>query len=172
MEPFIGQIQAFAFNFVPRGWLACAGQTLDIASHTALFSLLGTQYGGDGRTTFKLPDLRGRVLINQGTAPGLSPYICGEMGGIEEVTLSSAQIPSHTHSVSCSSDNGNVTSPVNAFPAAEAAPGVDIWNSSSNSHMNAYMISSTGGGLAHENRQPFMVVNWCIAIEGIFPSRS
>lgn len=173
MEPFVGQIQAFGFNFAPRGWAFCDGQMMSISQNTALFSLLGTVYGGDGRTTFGLPDLRGRVSLHQGTGPGLSHYNIGQRGGVESVTLTQAQMPAHNHAVQCVSSNGNVASPVGALPAAEVAAGADIWsNAAANGQMAATMIASAGGSQPHSNIQPYLVLNWCIALQGLYPSRN
>lgn len=171
--PFTGQIIRFAGNFAPRGWAFCDGQLLPIAQNTALFSLLGTTYGGDGRTTFALPDLRSRVPIHPGNGPGLSSYRLGQKGGTETVTLQTTQIPSHNHLVECVSSVGNKTSPDGAIPGSETAGTVDFWSdAASDGTMNANMIKNTGGGQGHENRQPYLAVNYIIALEGTYPSRS
>jgi len=174
MDPFIGQIQAFGFGFAPRGWALCDGQLLAINENTALFSLIGTNYGGDGRTTFALPDLRGRVALHQGQGPGLGRYAIGQQGGSETVTLTEAEMPAHNHPVTCVTSNGNVPSPAGALPAAEGAPNADIWsNENSNlSKMAPEMLTAVGGGSAHDNMQPYLTQSWCIALQGTYPSRS
>jgi len=157
----------FGFNFAPRGWARCDGQLLPIAQNTALFSLLGTTYGGDGRTTFALPDLRGRVPIHPGNGPGLSPYQQGQRGGTENVTLIAQQIPAHSHSQPCSSDDPNAGSPVDNVPAAVANP---IYATAANAAMAA--TGPVGGSQPHTNIQPYLAVYFCIALQGIFPSRN
>ena len=172
-EPFLGQITRFAGNFAPRGWAFCDGQLLSINANQALFSLLGTTYGGDGRTTFALPDLRGRVPVHPGTGSGLSTYKLGQKGGAETVTLNASQLPSHNHQVQCVSSNGNKPEPGGNLPGAEASAGVDLWtNANSDGTMRSDMLQNTGGGQAHNNIQPYQAVNYIIALQGTFPSRS
>lgn len=168
-EPFIGEIRMVGFNFAPAGWALCNGQLISIAQNTALFSLLGTNFGGDGRVTFALPDLRGRVPIHQGQGPGLSNYVMGQLSGAENVTLTQTQIPAHNHLLSCSTDDPNSGSPANSFPAAVATP---IYSSAANATMAANAISIAGGSQPHSNLQPYLTINFCIALQGIFPSRS
>ena len=172
MEPFIGQIQSFAFSYAPQGWAQCNGQQLPISENQALFAVIGTTYGGNGVTTFALPDLRGRVLMHLGTGNGLSTHMIGEFSGYEQVPLTEAQMPSHNHMVNCVDSNGNVSAPSNAFPGAEAAPTVDIWSSDApTAQMAQEMIAASGNGQPHNNMQPYLVVNWCIATDGLFPPR-
>lgn len=161
----------FGFNFAPRNWAFCDGQLLPIAQNTALFSLLGTTYGGDGRTTFGLPDLRGRVPLHDGsgTGPGLSSYSLGQQGGLETVTLTAQQIPPHNHLQACSSDDPNSGSPAGNFPAAVSPP---IYSSGANAAMANTAVGNAGGGQQHENRQPYLAINFCIALQGVFPSRN
>lgn len=167
-EPFLGQIQCFGFNFAPRGWATCDGQILSIAQNTALFSLLGTMYGGNGQTTFALPDLRGRVSMHFGTGPGLSPYTQGEVSGSEAVTLLQTQIPSHNHLV-----NASTAEPTDSVPNGLLLGSSAIYTGGNpTSVMNPQSIGFTGGSQPHSNLQPFLVLNWCIALEGIFPSRN
>jgi len=166
-EPYIGQLLCVGFNFAPIGWAFCQGQLMSIAENNALFALLGTTYGGDGITTFGLPDLRGRIPAGFGQGPGLSNYTQGEIGGKESVTLTIAQMPQHNHGVSCSSADPQDTSPVNTVPAAGGS-----YSPTANSKMNQLMIRPAGNDQPHENRQPYLVLNWIIALEGIFPSRS
>jgi microcystin-dependent protein len=174
MEPILGQLALFGFNFVPNGWMACNGQLLAISQYSALFSLLGTTYGGNGTTTFALPDLRGRSAINQGQGPGLSDYVIGEASGSESVTLTTASLPSHTHSISASSAEGTSNSPEGAIPAAYGSslpPAGPYTSGSPTGTMSAQAVSPTGGNMPISTLSPFLVLNWCIAIEGVYPSR-
>lgn len=172
-DPFLGEIRPFGFTFAPSGWALCNGQLLSIAQNSALFSLLGTTYGGNGTTTFALPDLRGRVPMHVGNGAGLSPRTLGESGGQEAVTLLTTQIPAHSHpgvSPPCSTDDPNSGSPLNNFPAAV---GTSIYSTTSNATMGAGGTTGlTGGGQPHSNVQPYLVINFCICLFGIFPSRS
>ncbi len=173
-DPWIGEIALVAFNFAPQGWALCNGQLLSIAQNTALFSLLGTTYGGDGITTFALPNLQSRVPLHFGQGPGLSSYPLGANGGVESVTLQTTQIPAHTHSFTpqASTASGSAASPAGAF-WAESGSGDKIYHAGkSNTHMAAQTLGNTGGGQAHENRQPYLALNYIIALVGIFPSRS
>jgi len=170
MEPFIGQIVMFGGNFAPRSWALCDGQLLPISSNTALFSILGTTYGRDGRTTFGLPDLRSRVAIHPGQGPGLSRYRLGEKGGVETATLSINQIPAHTHLMRGNSGQPSESNPEAGFPANSAAIGEDLYNSTGNVNMGS--TTPTGGSQNHPNIQPFQCVNYIIALQGVFPSRS
>lgn len=168
------------FSFAPRGWAFCYGQLLPIAQNQALFSLLGTTYGGDGRTTFALPDLRGRCAVGMGQGPGLSNYSQGEMAGQEHVTLIQTQIPAHTHALTASSANGTVSDPTNAVIAnnqvtierGNTVPGNAFNPGPANTVMNPQAIQPAGGSQPHENRQPYTAMNYIIALQGIFPSRN
>ena len=173
-EPFVGEITMFAGNFAPRGWAFCDGQLLAVSQNDALFSILGTTYGGDGRTTFGLPDLRGRAAMHAGSGPGLSTYRLGAKGGVEHVTLTTSQMPSHNHGVESVSDTvGNQPSPGSHLPAAEAGASADLWsNLATDGDMKSSMIKNTGGSKQHENRQPYEAVNYIIALVGLYPSRS
>jgi microcystin-dependent protein len=172
-DAYLAGVCVFAGTFAPRNWAFTNGQLLSIASNTALFSLVGTLYGGDGRTTFGLPDTRGRAVIGPGRGPGLSNYPVGAKGGQETVTLSTLQMAAHNHTVAPGgiSGLGNVDTPSGAVPAqvrrqdyySTATPDVS---------MAATTSSATGGSQAHENRPPFLAMNWIIAIQGIYPSRS
>lgn len=175
-SPFLGEIKLFAGNFAPRGWAFCNGQLLSIAQNSALFALLGTIYGGDGVTTFALPDLRGRVPVHLGQGPGLSNYPQGTTGGAETVTLAVTQIPSHAHTLNASDLPGAATSPANNF-IAEPNPGLGkaanpAFNSSASTTLAPGAVSATGGGQAHENRPPYLTLNYIISLQGIFPSRN
>jgi microcystin-dependent protein len=170
-EPFIGMIVMFAGNFAPRGWAFCQGQILSIAQNTALFSILGTTYGGNGQTTFALPDLRSRVPAGQGQGPGLSSYSLGQQSGSETVTLIQTQMPAHGHFVACSSDDATSGDPSLNFPSAFPQK---IYSSAATpgKTMNTAMIAQTGGSQPHNNIQPYLCINFIIALEGIFPSRN
>jgi microcystin-dependent protein len=171
-DQFVGEIRVFPFSFAPLGWAMCNGQILPISQNTALFSLLGTFYGGDGKSNFALPNFQGHVAVSQGQGPGLSQYVIGETGGQPMVELSLSQIPAHTHTVQCA-PTGNTTSPANAVFAgaptgkspAYAAPGTAV-------QMLPSGVTVAGGGQPHENRPPFLMMNFCIALQGIFPPRS
>lgn len=174
-EPFFGQIIMFAGNFAPRNWAFCHGQLIPIQQNQSLFSILGTTYGGDGRTTFALPDLRGRVPVGEGTGPRLSQRHLGERFGEETVTLNSNQIPSHTHtfSLEASTDDGNTDEPGGAYPA-KAAGGETVYsdNIDNATALGNSGIGNTGGGQSHDNMQPSLGINYIICIEGLYPSRN
>ena len=181
MEPMIGEVRIFAGNFAPRSWALCHGQLLPISQNQALFSILGTTYGGDGRTTFALPDLRGRVAVSQGNGPGLSDYRLGQRGGVETVTLNTTQIPSHTHimtgGVSVSVNTEGATT--NEGAGNTLGAGSIIFNANApeageniNGVTSTLAAGNTGGNQSHENRQPYLAVNYIIALQGVFPSRS
>ncbi len=168
-EPYVGEIRMFAGDFAPRGWAFCDGQLLAVSQNDALFSLLGTVYGGDGRTTFGLPDLRGRVPIHQGTGPGLSNRRIGSKAGVEEVTLTVNQLPSHTHPLQAS---GNLATSPNPQGQVFARAGGQAYSPNFDPNpMNAVAISNVGGSQSHINLMPFLCVNFIIALVGIYPSR-
>lgn len=167
--PYIGEIKLFAGNFQPRGYAFCDGRLLPISQYSALFALIGTTYGGDGQTTFALPDLRGRIPINQGTGPGLSTYVIGQAFGTETVTLTTQQMPAHTHTALCNSAPG-VATPANGFWAATT--GVSGYAATSDGTMNAQSLTPAGGSQPHENRMPLLALNFIIALEGVFPARN
>jgi microcystin-dependent protein len=170
--PYIGEVRVFGGNFAPVGWALCDGQLLPIAQYDALFALIGTAYGGDGQTTFALPDLRGRVPLHYGSGPGISTRIIGEAGGSETVTLTTDQMPAHTHPPqalatpgSSSVPSGNVWAGVSAgalYTATDPAPAAP---------MNSAILQPVGGSQPHANMQPFQCVNFIIALEGIFPTQ-
>ncbi len=169
-EPFIGQIVMFAGNFAPRGWALCDGQLLPISQYSALFSILGTTYGGDGRTTFGLPELRGRAPIHAGTGPGLTPRRLGQRAGEESVTLNATQIPSHTHTLNGAGVAANATNPAGGMLAETRED--SYAGAQQVAPMASATVAATGGGQAHNNMPPYTVVNYIIALQGIFPSRS
>jgi microcystin-dependent protein len=164
--PFIGSITLFAGNFAPRGWAFCNGQLLPINQNTALFSLLGTTYGGNGMTTFALPDLRGRVPTHAGQGPGLSPYTLGESAGSESVTLTAAQMPAHNHAQPATNAEQGTSRPGNAVPAKGG-----VYAGASDGSAMA-PSSAAGGGLPHDNRAPYLALNFIIALQGIYPALS
>ena len=169
-EPFIGQIQTFGFNFAPRAWALCNGQLLPISQNTALFSLLGTIYGGDGRTTFALPDLRGRMPMHYGQGSGLSNRQISQSSGAESHQLSVGELPGHTHTHNVTAAVGDSPSPVGTVPAT-ANDGESNY-STETSGLSTVSGNSQGGGQAHNNMPPFLVINFSIALTGIFPSRN
>ncbi|OUS14666.1 phage tail protein [Nonlabens dokdonensis] len=188
MDPFLGEITTFAGNFAPRGWAFCHGQLLAISQNTALFSILGTTYGGDGRTTFALPDLRGRAAVSQGNGPGLSNYSLGQRGGVENVTLNQTQIPSHTHTASgtvrASSGTGTSNDPAGANFASASTPlnptttvDTQVYTSGANDGTMAannvdVTVGNSGSSQSHTNMQPYLAINYIIALQGVFPSRN
>ncbi|MGD0089795.1 MAG: tail fiber protein [Planctomycetota bacterium] len=172
-SPFVGEIKIFAGNFPPKGWAFCQGQILPIAQNTALFSLLGTSYGGNGTSNFALPDLQGRAAVHQGQGPGTSNYVIGEMVGAETVALTSAQIPAHAHSVNSLSTSGDSRTPAGNVWAGVSEPVTNLYtNASPNTAMNVNASGSAGGSLPHNNMQPYLASNFIIALQGIFPARS
>lgn len=177
-EAYVGEIRMVGFNFAPVNWALCNGQLLSIAQNAALFSLLGTFYGGNGQTTFALPDLRGRVPINFGQGPGLSNYSIGDIGGTESVTLLTQQMPAHNHLINVNNQAANQTDPTKGIPSLvndgtgrEAKSYPAYSNTSPNGTMLATAIANAGNNLPHENRQPFLTINFIICLYGIFPSR-
>jgi len=171
VEPFIGEIRWVGFNFAPTGWATCDGQILAISQNTALFSLLGTTYGGDGKTTFALPDLRGRVPLHSGQGPGLSQRTIGEKGGAETVTLTTSQLPAHTHQAVGTSNVATAVSPAAGVWATKTRTPL-YGAAGSNANMAAGAIGPTGGNQPHENMPPFLGLTCIIALQGIFPSRN
>ena len=160
----------FAGNFAPTGWALCNGQLLSIAQNDTLFGIIGTTYGGNGQTTFALPDLRGRIPVHQGTGTGLSGYLVGQAGGTESVTLISSQMPIHSHSVHCTSSNADRRNPKGALLARSREPAYADPGSASS--LNPSAVGQSGGGQPHSNVQPFLCVNFIISLFGIFPSQN
>lgn len=174
MDPFVGEIRLMGCNFAPRGWAFCQGQLLPLAQNTALFSLLGTTYGGNGQSNFALPNLQGSTPIGFGQGPGLSQRFLGESGGSDNVTLLTTQIPGHTHGVAANSTAGTQLNPTNAVWATSVGgrtPPPLYSNVAANTPMNVGAISPAGGSQPHSNRQPYLGLNYVIALQGVFPPR-
>jgi len=174
-EPYIASIVMFAGNFAPRGWAFCAGQILPIAQNTALFSLLGTTYGGNGQTTFALPDLRGRSPVGTGQGPGLTNIDLGEVSGSENVTLLVANMPAHNHLINCDNTGSSALAPSGLLPGLsdDRNTSVTIYSGAApNAQMNPQMVALAGGNQPFPIRDPFLGINFIIALEGIFPSRN
>lgn len=174
-DPFVAEIRIFPFNFAPKGWAFCDGQLLPISQNTALFSLLGTTYGGDGKSTFALPNMQGSAPMQPGQGQGLSLRDLGEMSGVESVTLLVSEMPAHAHGVGRAlADAGNVITPVNSVWAQAAAgrgAAALYKEGSPTGKVNINSLNITGGGLPHNNMQPYLTLNFCIALQGVFPQR-
>jgi microcystin-dependent protein len=171
-DPFVAEIRIFPFNFAPTGWAFCNGQILPISQNTALFSLLGTVYGGDGKSTFALPDLEGSAAMHPGQGQGLSLRDLGQIGGSETVTLLQSEIPFHTHNLMASPDPGDNTFPANTVALAGSIGGNVYANGSPPlTNMAFQSLSPAGGSLPHNNMQPYLTLNFCIALQGVFPQR-
>jgi microcystin-dependent protein len=171
-DPFVAEIRIFPFNFAPKGWAFCNGQLLPISQNTALFSLLGTTYGGDGKSTFALPNLEGQAPMHPGQGQGLSLRDLGEMSGVENVTLLVSEMPSHSHAWNASNQDGNDQSPVNELMAGGVG-GVSTYAAPSAIKQFApNVISIMGGDQPHNNMQPYLTLNFCIAMQGVFPPRT
>jgi microcystin-dependent protein len=169
-DPFIGEIRIFPFNFAPTGWAKCNGQILPISQNTALFALLGTFYGGNGQSTFGLPDLQGSVPLHQGQGPGLSLYDLGQQGGTDFVTLLESEIPVHTHTLRANNTNGDTPIPAGNTLARFGTTNIYQQNTNSNLTPMAFQaLQPAGGGLPHNNLQPYLTLNFCIALQGVFP---
>lgn len=173
MDPFLAEIRVFGFNFAPKGWAFCDGQLLPISQNTALFSLLGTNFGGDGKSTFGLPNFQGSAAISQGEGSGLSPYYVGEEGGVPNVTLLQSEIPMHTHTARASNEPAELQAPNPERALARSKPGFAYQSDSSAKlvQMNFQSTTIVGSSLPHNNMPPFLTLNFCIALQGIYPPR-
>lgn len=180
MDPFLGQISLFGCNFAPQGWALCQGQLLSIAQNTALFSLLGVNFGGDGRTNFQLPDLCGRAPVGFGQRPGLSAYGIGQTGGGETISISSANYPAHSHTLFAAASAATENAPNGLFEAQGQTGGrggtvnLALYSGSGTptTLATAALTAAAGGGQPHNNLQPYLALNFCTALQGIFPARS
>lgn len=170
MDPFVAEIRMFAGNFPPKGWAYCNGQLLPISQNTALFSLLGTFYGGDGKSTFALPDLQGSAPLQCGQGPGLSARFLGEQSGVPTVTLLTSEMPSHTHQAQAKSSLGNSQTPA-AMTWAGSNNAKQYVNTAPNIAMSPLAMAITGSSFPHNNMQPYLAVNFIIALQGVFPAR-
>jgi microcystin-dependent protein len=178
-DPFVGEISVFAFNFAPKGWARCDGQILPISQNTALFSLLGTQYGGNGQSTFALPNLQGSCAVNQGQGPGLPQRFVGEVYGSETVTLLESEMPAHSHAVSATTANANSNTasggqPAKAFKGTLASSNTAkmYTDVAPAAQMSGQAVAAAGSSVPHTNLMPYNTFNFCIAMQGVYPPRS
>ena len=181
MDGYIGEIRIFGGNYAPKNWAFCHGQTVKISDYTTLFAVIGTLYGGDGRTTLALPDFRSRTPFCVGTGPGLRPYVIGQRGGVEEVQLNTTEIPSHSHNaiaeikIPCNKGNGSVDTPVNSFQAVDTGRPKEF-SDTSDSYMasfdNDVTVDKSGGNQPHYNIPPYIGMHYIICLEGLYPERS
>jgi microcystin-dependent protein len=173
MDPFVAEIRIFPFNFPPKGWAFCQGQLMPISQNTALFSLLGTNYGGDGKSTFGLPDLQGSVPLSQGQGPGLSDYFVGQSSGTPTVTLLQSEMPLHPHSFSANAVQGDTNAPSPQVSLARSS-NATAYHANTNQNMVQFFsgaVAPAGGSQPHNNLQPYLTLNFCIALQGVYPSR-
>lgn len=173
MDQFLGEIRQFAGSFAPKGWAFCNGQLLSIQQNTALYAVIGTTYGGDGKTTFALPDLRGKVTIHQGQGPGLTPRAIGSTGGSASVTLTESEMSNHSHVPNSQGESTQILPDGSIWANVKAGRGSKyIYTASPNTAMSPQALQTSGGSQPHNNMQPYLGLNFIIALEGIFPSRS
>jgi microcystin-dependent protein len=173
-DPFVAEIRIFPFNFAPKGWAFCDGQLLPLSQNTALFSLLGTTYGGDGKSNFALPNMQGNVPMHPGQGPGLSLHDLGETGGVETVTLLESELPAHQHRQMATVENGTQGTLTNGITLATSIAG-QLYQTTTNANlvnMNFQSLSFAGGSQPHNNMQPYLTLNFCIALQGVFPPRT
>ena len=171
-DPFVAEIRIFPFNFAPKGWAFCNGQILPISQNTALFSLLGTTYGGNGQSTFALPDLQGSAPMHPGQGSGLSLYDLGQSGGVESVTLLQSEMPAHSHFLRAhAADPGDNNAPGPTIAFAKSSNGQAYTTSAANKLMHPQYLSVAGGSLPHNNMMPYLTLSFCIALQGVFPPR-
>jgi microcystin-dependent protein len=169
-SPYVGEIRMFAGSFAPNGWMFCQGQLLAISQYDTLFNLIGTTYGGDGQSTFALPNLSSRVPVHNGTS-AFGNYVIGQMGGAENVTLTAAQIPNHTHQMLCNSSSSSSPTPAGQYPGASSS-NVYGPNSSSSGTLNPAAVANSGGSQPHDNLMPYLAVSFIISLFGIYPSQT
>jgi microcystin-dependent protein len=173
MDPFVAEIRIFPFNFAPKGWAFCDGQILPLSQNTALFSLLGTTYGGDGKSNFALPNMQGNVPMHPGQGPGLSLHDLGETGGSDTVSLLESEIPSHSHALRCASDDADLKAPTSSRVFARSNPGFMYQSSTAGiQSMSDNALAPAGGDQPHNNLQPYLTLNFCIALQGVYPPRT
>ena len=171
MDPFVAEIRIFPFNFAPKGWAFCDGQIMPISQNTALFSLLGTTYGGDGKSTFALPNMQGNAPMHPGQGPGLSLHDLGETGGSDTVSLLESEIPSHSHNLIASAADGIAGQPTSRLWAQGV--GVQVWSvGTATTPMADNALAPAGGDQPHNNMQPYLTLNFCIALQGVYPPRT
>lgn len=172
-DPFVAEIRIFPFNFAPRGWAFCDGQLLPLSQNTALFSLLGTTYGGNGTSNFALPDMQGRASMQPGQGPGLSLHDLGETGGSETVTLLESEIPSHSHGVNVANEGATANTTSGNLMARPFGRGNNLYTTVNTGlvAMNANACAPAGGGQPHKNMMPYLTLSYCIALQGVFPPR-
>jgi microcystin-dependent protein len=171
-DPFVAEIRIFPFNFAPKGWAFCNGQLLPLSQNTALFSLLGTTYGGDGRSTFALPNLQGSAPMHPGQGPGLSPHDLGEQGGSDTVTLLQSELPAHSHALNASNGPANLQAPGSDRVLGRANVNTYLDNPANPVAMAPQALSAAGGSLPHNNLMPYLTLNFNIALQGVFPPRT
>lgn len=171
-DPFVAEIRIFPFNFAPKGWAFCDGQLLPLSQNTALFSLLGTTYGGDGKSTFALPDLQGCAPMHQGQGPGLSVRDLGETGGTMTVSLLESEMPAHSHSLQASPDPGDLQSPLPSRVPARSHPGFAYLQAAPNADLAPESLAPAGGDMPHNNMMPYLTLSFCIALQGVYPPRT
>lgn len=173
MDPFVAEIRIFPFNFAPKGWAFCDGQLLPLSQNTALFALLGTTYGGDGKSTFALPNIQGSAAMHPGQGPGLSLRDLGEMGGSESVTLLVSEIPAHTHAMNANTSPATITVPGADTSFARSGGGAFYKQTpfGATANLAFQALPPAGGSLPHNNLQPYLTLNYCIALQGVFPPR-
>jgi len=171
-DPFVAEIRMFAGNFAPTGWALCNGQLMPLSQNTALFSLLGTMYGGNGKSNFALPDLQGRSPMHQGAGPGLTARVVGEAGGEANVTLLTSEIPAHTHLAGCDTGAASIGTPTGQMWASGGRGRPPAYGTTPNTAMSPQALATAGSSVPHNNRQPFLGLTFIIALQGIFPPRS
>ncbi len=172
MDPFVAEIRIFPFNFAPKGWAFCDGQILPLSQNTALFSLLGTTYGGDGKSNFALPNLQGSAPMHPGQGPGLSLHDLGEIGGSETVTLLESEMPTHSHASTASNSDGTDQSPANSLYAGGIGGIAQYATPGATTMLSPQAIQPSGGDQPHNNMQPYLTLSFCIALQGVYPPRT